>query len=294
MLYDIGLRMTYTYDSPADAARHLLRVMPANLAGEQRLVSGHLDIRPVPEERSDRADFFGNRAVEVAYRSAHEAFEFVVRARVERLARAPEFDISTSLARLAQEIAAHRSVDADAPHHFLGPSSRIRLAPAITGYGRDQVRPGMSSLEAVRAVGLALHRDIRFDPEATTVDTPAEEAFANRHGVCQDISHIMIAGLRGLGVPAGYVSGYLRTTPPKGRPRLEGADAMHAWVRAWCGVDTGWVEFDPTNALMVGSGHVVVARGRDYSDVAPVKGISRTAGSQTTEQQVDVVPVDEA
>ena len=292
MRYDIGLRITYSYDSPAATGRHLLRVMPAHLPGEQQLITGCLDIEPRVTERSDRTDFFGNGTVEVAHRSAHAEIEFRVRARVERLARAPEFDISPTLDRLAHEIAGQQSLDPASPHHCLGPSARVRLDPALTGYGRDQVHAGMSTLEAVRAIGLALNRDMRFDPEATTVDTPAEEAFANRHGVCQDFTHVMIASLRGLGVPAGYVSGYLRTRPPEGRPRLEGADAMHAWVRAWCGVETGWVEYDPTNALMVGAEHIVIARGRDYSDVAPVKGILRTAGSQTTEQHVDVIPLD--
>jgi transglutaminase-like putative cysteine protease len=101
----------------------------------------------------------------------------------------------------------------------------------------------------------------------------------------------MIACLRGVGVPAGYVSGFLRTNPPPGKPRLEGADAMHAWVRAWCGWESGWVEYDPTNALVVGADHVEIARGRDYGDVAPVVGVLRSAGSQTTEQAVDVLPV---
>ncbi len=101
----------------------------------------------------------------------------------------------------------------------------------------------------------------------------------------------MIGGLRALGVPAGYVSGFLRTSPPPGKPRLEGADAMHAWVRAWCGHETGWIEYDPTNALVVGVDHVEVARGRDYGDVAPVSGVLRISGAQTSEQAVDVLPV---
>ena len=150
----------------------------------------------------------------------------------------------------------------------------------------------MTALDAVRAVGLALHRDMHFDPEATTVDTPPAEAFARRHGVCQDFAQVMIACLRGVGIPAGYVSGFLRTNPPPGQPRLEGADAMHAWVRAWCGWQAGWVEFDPTNAISAGTDHIVVARGRDYGDVAPVKGVLRIAGEQKTEHAVDVIPVD--
>jgi transglutaminase-like putative cysteine protease len=97
--------------------------------------------------------------------------------------------------------------------------------------------------------------------------------------------------LRSIGIPAGYVSGYLRTIPPAGKERLEGADAMHAWVRAWCGKAMGWMEWDPTNNIMAGSDHIRVGYGRDYSDVAPVIGILKSYGSHKTEQAVDVVPV---
>ena len=97
----------------------------------------------------------------------------------------------------------------------------------------------------------------------------------------------------GIGIPAGYVSGFLRTNPPPGKPRLEGADAMHAWVRAWCGWQTGWIEYDPTNALIVGADHILIARGRDYGDVSPVKGVLKIAGDQKSEQAVDVLPVPE-
>jgi transglutaminase-like putative cysteine protease len=101
----------------------------------------------------------------------------------------------------------------------------------------------------------------------------------------------MISCLRGVGIPAGYVSGFLRTIPPEGKPRLEGADAMHAWVRAWCGEEMGWIEFDPTNAVLAGEDHIVIARARDYFDVAPVRGVTRSAGAHTSSQAVDVVPV---
>src|SRR5438445_2505899 len=111
--------------------------------------------------------------------------------------------------------------------------------------------------------------DVCSSDLATTVQTRASDAFALKRGVCQDFSHIMIAGLRGLGIPAGYVSGFLRTIPPKGKPRLEGADAMHAWVKAWCGRDAGWQEFDPTNGIRASNDHITVGYGRDYSDVAP-------------------------
>ena len=102
---------------------------------------------------------------------------------------------------------------------------------------------------------------------------------------------MMIAGLRGLGIPAGYVSGFLRTIPPPGKERLEGADAMHAWVRVWCGREAGWQEFDPTNDMRAGNDHIVVGYGRDYSDVAPIVGVLKTTGGQKGKQAVDVIPI---
>ena len=294
MLYDIGASFTYRYDSPANAGRHLLRLMPASVEGSQRVVASHLDIRPAVEEKLFRKDFFGNSAVQVVFRSMLDEIEFKLQCRVERLSNEPRLDVSPPLDQLGQDISAYRALDPAAPHHFVGASPRVRISPSMTGYAKSLLRPGMTALEAVKAVCEALHADIRFDGEATTVDTSPDEAFARRRGVCQDISHIMIACLRGVGVPAGYVSGFLRTIPPPGKKRLEGADAMHAWVQAWCGGDIGWVEFDPTNAVMVGTDHVVVARGRDYSDVAPIKGVLRIAGKQHSKHAVDVVPVERA
>ncbi len=291
MIYDIGLTIAYEYDRPAVAGRHVVRLLPADLPGVQRRISGNLTILPEPAERRPFVDFFGNSAVEVAFRAEHDEILFRVTSRVERIPQAPVLDISPGLAGLAAEIADCQSLDADAPHHFLGASPRAAPAPEMTAFARGQLVAGMTAADAVQAIGLALHRDMTFDPEATTVDTPPAEAFALRHGVCQDFAQVMIACLRGVGIPAAYVSGFLRTDPPPGRPRLEGADAMHAWVRAWCGRQAGWIEYDPTNAIAAGTDHIAVARGRDYGDVAPVKGVLRIAGDQRTEHAVDVIPV---
>ncbi len=291
MLYDIGLTVTYAYDSPAIAGRHLLRLTPAELPGAQRRVSAMLEVTPEPAERRGFVDFFGNAAEEVAFRAAHAEIAFRVSARVERLAQAPALDISPDMARLAAEVAAWRGLGPDSPHHFLGASPRIPRLPEATAFARERLAPDMTAMAAVRAVGAALHEAMTYDPKATSVNTTPAEALALRRGVCQDFAQVMIAALRGVGVPAGYVSGFLRTVPPKGRARLAGADAMHAWVRAWCGWELGWVEYDPTNALVVGADHIEVARGRDYGDVAPVTGVLRISGAQTTEQAVDVLPV---
>ncbi len=291
MIYDIVLRIAYTYASPASGGRHLVRLMPADLPGEQRLIAGHLDITPAPSERTDRSDFFGNRATDFAFRGAFDDVALRVQARVERRGASPPGP-STPRADLAADLAASRSLTADAPGHFLAPSPLVPHDSAMLAYAEAATGAQMTALQAVVAIGEALHHDMRYDPDATEVDTPMREAFNARHGVCQDFSHIMIACLRGLGIPAGYVSGLLRTIPPPGKPRLEGADAMHAWVRAWCGKHAGWIEYDPTNSITVGENHIVVARGRDYSDVSPIRGVLRVSGHQTGLHSVDVIPLD--
>lgn len=291
MLYDVTLKIEYAYASAADASRQIMRLMPLDLPGEQRLVAGTQDVNPKPQEWINRPDFFGNRSVEIAYTKAHRDIVFTMHSRVERFERAVPADTSPPLEELGDAVEQITSLDAATPYHFLGASPRVRPEKATTGYARSVVKDVLSTYGAVIAIGKALHDDMTYDAEATSVDTPMLEAFEGRRGVCQDFSHIMIACLRGLGIPAGYVSGFLRTMPPPGKPRLEGADAMHAWVRAWCGSSMGWIEYDPTNAIMVGTNHIVVARGRDYFDVAPVKGMLRTSGDHTTDQYVDVVPL---
>ncbi len=291
-LYDIDLRLGYEYASGAAGGRHLLRLMPADLPGLQRLVAGHISLRPDPTERVEARDFFGNRMTEIAWRASHAEIDIRLKARVERSSDRDALDISPPPSGLAREIAANRSLAADSPHHFLRASPRVELHPEITAYAISATRGARSVVAAIEAFGRQLREDMRFDADATTVDTPPIDAFRARGGVCQDFTHVMIAGLRGIGVPAGYVSGFLRTIPPPGEERLEGADAMHAWVRGWAGSQTGWVEFDPTNELWVGTDHVVVAHGRDYGDVAPMKGILRSSGGeQKGTHAVDVVPV---
>lgn len=289
-LYDISLSISYKYEHPAGTNRALLRMMPKSLP-DQYVVSGLVSTDPAPDFRRDRLDFFGNATTEVGHDAPLSDITFTFRGRVHRMTQSGELDLSSGLSDLAGELSNVLRIDADAPHHFLGRSDRVPSVPEITDFARQVADPGGSVLDTVRRLSDALYGMFEFDASATEVTTTPAEAFAARRGVCQDISHVMIAGLRGIGVPAGYVSGFLRTIPPEGQPRLEGADAMHAWVRAWCGAEMGWVEIDPTNAIMAGGDHIVVAHGRDYADVAPVKGTHRAAGSHSTVQKVDVVPV---
>lgn len=289
-LHEVRARIGYVFEPPAGTGRKLLRMMPAQIPGRQRVLAASIEATPAPAERLEWQDFFGNAVTELAYRAPMPETVIALRARVEVMAPAPGLDLSPARAALVAEAAAHRGLAPGAPAHFLGPSPRVPADAAIARFAREATADAATGLAALVALCDALHRTMRFDPTATTVDTPPAAAFAQRHGVCQDFAHIAIAGLRALHIPAGYVSGFLRTQPPPGAPRLEGADRMHAWVQAWCGAQTGWMEYDPTNAMPAGPDHVVVARGRDYGDVAPVQGVLRLSGGQTSWQAVDMHP----
>lgn len=293
MLYDVTLAISYSYPVPSVNSRTVMRLMPSSIEGRQVVRSRAIRAEPAPSEKRETVDFFGNAMTTAVWTEPVEALSLTLSARVERLVPAPEMDFSAPLSDLPHEIASAQEIGPQSPHHFIAASRRASPVRAMTDFARDQLRPGMSTLEAVQAIGRALHGIMRFDPDATTVNTPAEEAFGKRHGVCQDFSHIMITCLRGIGIPAGYVSGFLRTLPPPGKPRLEGADAMHAWVRAWAGAEMGWIEFDPTNDRPAGVDHIIVGYGRDYDDVAPVRGALRGFGAQESRQAVDVVPLDD-
>lgn len=293
MLYDIRLTMTYHSRRPIGVARHLLRLMPATLPGIQTVRLAEVTTTPAPASRSEFTDFFCNRVVEVSMAPGHRDITFALKAVVERLSPPRTADLSPPLSALPQELAEVRDLSPESPHHFLAASPRIRPDAAITALAAQATAKSLSLRLAVEAYGLALHTAMSFDSDATTVDTPPAEAFAQRRGVCQDFAQIMIAGLRGIGVPAAYVSGFLRTLPPPGKPRLEGADAMHAWTRVWCGTTTGWLDYDPTNACFAGADHITVGYGRDYGDLPPVAGVMRIAGGQSSTQAVDVVALPE-
>jgi len=289
-MYDITLSISYHYDSPAAVSHNMLRILPRTLPGQQ-LITGLITADPRPSFRRDSLDFFGNVITEIGYDMPVKDVFFRFAGRVRRNVEASNLDLSPQVGKLASDLSAAATLDSISPHHFTGPSDRIHLHPEIAAFARQQASSSMSVVSAVQAISQAIHRELIFDPEATEVATLPIEAFRARRGVCQDFTHIMITALRSLGIPAGYVSGFLRTIPPTGQERLEGADAMHAWVQAWCGMEMGWMQIDPTNNIVVGGDHIVVALGRDYSDVAPIKGAIRTVGKHETEHEVNVIPL---
>jgi transglutaminase-like putative cysteine protease len=199
-------------------------------------------------------------------------------------------DDDPDIAAVAQAALLNRDMGPSAPAHYLYASPRAPLLEAIGEWAADTLPPGAPIVAAALELALRIKAEFAYEPGATDAGTPVADAFAARHGVCQDFAHVMVVALRLAGLPAAYVSGYLRTDPPPGRPRLIGADAMHAWVMLWCGPTRGWIGFDPTNGVVAGEGHVFIAMGRDYADVAPMDGLFVGGGGQTVEVMVDVVP----
>ena len=290
MIYKIRHLTAYSYDSPVASAKLVLRLTPREDAG-QHCAEHDLKISPQPLSVTSQRDFFGNAVNVVLIDTPHKELSIEATSLVELMHEARPAVPGPEWETVANEALARRDLSGLAPAHFLFASQRIELSAAVTRYARDSFRPGRGVLDASRELIRRIKSEFKYEPEATEISTPLAQAFSERHGVCQDFAHIMIAGLRGLGLPAAYVSGYIRTIPPPGEKRLEGADATHAWVSVWCGPSIGWVGFDPTNAIEAANDHIALAVGRDFSDVSPVYGVFVGSGANELEVEVDVIPV---
>jgi transglutaminase-like putative cysteine protease len=291
MIYDVRQTTTYAYASPAAYAQHVLRLVP--IARErQRVTAAVLDIDPAPVRRREGRDFFENRTTVIEIDAPHNTLTVKLAARitVDAIATA-DFDATPPWEAVRAQTLASLDLGPHSPVHFIYPSRLVSLDPEIRDYAQVSFPPGRPILAGAAEVMRRIRNDFTYEPGATTVTTTPSMSFALRRGVCQDFAHIMISGLRGLGIPTAYVSGYLRTVPRPGSARLEGADAMHAWVMVWCG-SAGWWGLDPTNALIASDDHVVLAIGRDYADAAPIGGVVLGSGQQRLKTAVDVIPVE--
>jgi len=277
----------YDYARSVDLAAHLLHVWP-RVFPAQRVLEATVTVTPAASHRRDGHDPFGNGCTWLNLDVPHTAFEVVLDAVVDVAFPPPP---TGTPAWEAVAAAAYRGgEDAWVAAEFAAGST---LAPADPGAGRYAAvsfPPGRSILDGVLDLNARIRREFAFRAGVTTISTPISEVLARRHGVCQDFSHLMVAGLRALGLPARYVSGYIRTRPPPGRPRLRGADQSHAWVGVWLGPGQGWVDVDPTNGVVVTEEHVVLGWGRDFADVSPVRGVVLGGGSHTVAVAVDVEP----
>ena len=301
MIYDVRQTTTCGYASPVAHARHVLRLTPVSRDGERVHVAA-LQIVPEPTHRREGQDFFGNRLTWIEIDEPHDTLTVKLAARVVVDAPLEPPPRSTPPWETVREQAfASSDIGPLSPAHFLFPSRMVSLDPEIRDYVRESFSPGRPILDAALELIGRLKADITYEIGATTVTTTPPMSFALRRGVCQDFAHIMISGLRGLGLPAAYVSGYLRTVPRPDATRLQGADAMHAWVLMWLGEPSsaagtagrggGWFGLDPTNAVIAAEDHVTLAIGRDYTDVAPVDGVILGSGGQRMGVSVNVTPV---
>lgn len=287
--YDVTQVTVYDWGAAVPFADCVLRLLPIERRG-QRVHVSDIAVDPAATTLVDGLDFFGNHVTRVGFRQSHRRLTIRATATVS-VAPPPALvpDPSPRHEEIRECVARSSGLMPEDPVQFLFPSRWVPLTPAVTEWAAASFPAGRTIAAGALDLTKRIHADFAYDPAATDVATPLARAFAARRGVCQDFAHVMIAGLRGLGLPAAYVSGYLRTVPPPGEKRLEGADAMHAWVEVWCGDDLGWIGFDPTNGIVAGTDHIVVGHGRDYTDVSPVTGIILSAGSQGLAVAVDVV-----
>lgn len=290
MIYRITHTTVYEYSEPVTVSHHVARLEPRP-TNAQREHEFSLAVSPEPSVRTSHTDYFGNRVCFFSVEQLHSRLEVAATSRVEVTAPTPPvLEASPSWEGVAEMFRDPVSpVVADA-YQYVFDSPLLRATPALAAYAGESFEPGTPLLVGVRDLTARIHRDFKFDPEATTVSTPLQEVFEKRHGVCQDFAHLGIACLRSIGLAARYVSGYLRTKPPPGQPRMAGADVSHAWFSVFC-PHTGFVDFDPTNDLIPAEGHITVAIGRDYSEVSPVAGVVTGGGEHTVKVAVNVEPV---
>ncbi len=294
MIYDICHTTRFDYGAAVRFARCNLRLKPIHWSG-QHVESHTLDIEPAGSIGHAHAEAGLANVARLVVDTAVQTLTIESRARVavDRLIPIPADDDPT-LREIAAAALTVQDLGPASPAGYLYPSPLIPLDPDIAAWCRRELAPDRGIMEAGISLARAIQRDFAFDAAATLVDTPPRDAFLQRRGVCQDFAQIMITGLRCAGLPAAYVSGYIRTIPPSGQPRLVGADATHAWVMLWCGPERGWIGFDPTNGIWMAEDHIVVAIGRDYAEIAPVDGVVLGSGAQSMEVSVDVAPIDVA
>jgi transglutaminase-like putative cysteine protease len=292
-VYLITHRTDYSYEKPVSSSYGQLHMLPRELP-TQHCTSSSVDFDPRPELYRERIDFFGNRAAYFALHEPHRHLSVKVTSVVEVKERAAELSLfgHQRWEDVRDVVAAGGdNIPHEAVQHLLD-SPRVAAADVYREYASTAFTPGQGVFEAVAALCSQIHNDFEYKPGSTSVTTTLAKSFASRRGVCQDFAHVAIACLRSLGLPARYVSGYLETDPPPGRPKLTGADGSHAWLSVFI-PEAGWVDVDPTNDQFVGDRYITTAIGRDYGDVPPMNGVIYTTGkTEKLDVAVDVTVVE--
>jgi transglutaminase-like putative cysteine protease len=293
--YRVTHRTEYTYEQDVSTSYGQLHLLPRELPG-QRCRTAEVRVSPIPEDFHERLDYFGNRVSYFAIHHPHRALIVTADSIVEVQER-PE--VSSLLAEMPWDavrdaVAAGEVEDPlDAAQYTLD-SARVARSERYAEYAAGSFTAGRPLLDAVVSLMDRIHADFDYKPGSTSVSSALADVFEQRAGVCQDFAHLGIACLRSVGLPARYVSGYIETDPPPGRPKLIGVDGSHAWLSVLV-PQGGWLDLDPTNNQLVGDRYVVTAYGRDYSDVPPLNGVIYTDGkTDSLRVVVDVVAVDGA
>lgn len=284
-------KTTYRYSDPASTSHHEARLTPRP-SENQRTLAHELEILPEPTVRRGRLDFFGNKTTYFGLTEPHQELQVEARSLVDVTLRSDiDCDMSPAWESVRDRLASDRRRDTLQAYQLAFESTHVRFSEALLDYATPTFEPSRPILRVAQALMHKINTEFRYDPNATDVDTNLEMFLEKRRGVCQDFAHLFAGCLRSRGLAARYVSGYLLTQPPPGRPKLVGADASHAWVSVWV-PEQGWIDFDPTNDLIPGERHVTVAYGRDFSDVTPVRGVILGGGQHTIQVAVDVDPVE--
>lgn len=265
-----------------------LELRPVNW---QQVDSFNLLIDPEPSVRTRRIDSFRNPVHLFSFNEGYRQLTVTATSvvTVTEIPR-PEAPLSMPWDQIASGVKHHATAEDRVAAEFEFPSPRIFWSPDKRRYAAESFPSGRSMADAVLDLTRRIHAEFVYDSRATTVNTPVDEVFRLRRGVCQDFAHLQIAMLRSLGIPARYVSGYLRTVPTDGEPRLVGADATHAWLSVYCGNGV-WLDVDPTNNTICSKDHITLAWGRDYSDVPPLTGVFIGGGQHRLIVNVDVLPL---
>ena len=275
----------YHYATPVDLAAHVVHLRPRDFA-HQRVVGTALMSLPLPVRETESIDHFGNRVSRLFLDQPHTGLEVTAEAVVDvEYPLPPPADATPPW----EDVAAAARTGEAAEFTFASPM--VPMLEEARDYVAEFFPPGRPVLVGLLELTQRIRRDFAFRPGVTSIWTPVAELFRRREGVCQDFSHLMIAGLRALGLPARYVSGYIRTYPAPGTTGLRGADQSHAWVGAWLGPEHGWIDLDPTNNLVVRDEHVVLGWGRDFGDVSPVRGVILGGGRHSLSVSVELTPV---
>ena len=291
MKYRVTHTSRYTYGHPVELAAHLLHLRPRSLPW-QHVLSERIAAEPGGARRRDAVDHFGNVATWLFYDRPHANFAVTAESLVDVSYPAPPPAETTQPWEHVVEAACQPAAGQAAEYRFDSP-----MVPAVAeaaAFARVSFPAGRPVLEGLLDLNHRINKEFRFRSGVTTISTPVAQVMKRREGVCQDFTHVMVSALRGLGLPARYNSGYIRTHPPAGQKRRIGADQSHAWVGAWLGPEHGWVDLDPTNAIVVREEHVLLGWGRDYGDVSPVQGIILGGGAHRLAVSVDLAPDEEA